>query len=48
MATNRAFDANKKTLRSDLLTKKTKIKMYKIIIRPVAMYTTDNDFSTER
>lgn len=38
MATNRALHANKKILKSKLITKKTKIRIHESLIRPVMMY----------
>lgn len=41
IAANRAYYANRDLLRSKILTKHTKIKLYKTIIRPVMMYAAE-------
>ncbi|KAI4466987.1 hypothetical protein MML48_2g00009559 [Holotrichia oblita] len=41
IAVNRTYNANKKMLRSKYLSKKTKIRMYETLIRPVMMYAAE-------
>src|SRR3978361_2237095 len=45
---NRAFHANRKVLKSKILGKKTKIKMYTTMIRPILMYDAETMTMTKK
>lgn len=47
-ATNRAFQVNKKLLKSRNLSKRTKLDIYKTIIRPVTMYAAETMIMTQK
>ena len=48
LATNRAYYANKILLKSKILTKKSKMNIYKTIIRPVMMYAAETMTMTKK
>lgn len=41
ISTNRAYHANKKLLKSKILSKQTKLNIYKVLIRPIMMYAAE-------
>ena len=48
VAANRAFHANKKLLKSKVLRKETKIKVYRTMIRPILLYAAETMTMTKR